>query len=98
MEANGGSIFRAGSVQKILDAGYMDSLYDNRSRAAADHGTFSTQFPGQRVDYIFSFGFAVNASAPHGSSRIALPSTPAIISRSGGNRQKVRSAGFSPYF
>jgi endonuclease/exonuclease/phosphatase family metal-dependent hydrolase len=51
--ANGGSIPRR-VIQRVFDAGYVDTyqaLYPDR---AATDGTFTTQFPGQRVDYIFT--------------------------------------------
>jgi len=56
-EANVGKIPRR-VVQKLLDAGYLDSLQVSRGEAAGDLGTFSTQCPGQRVDYIFTYGVA----------------------------------------
>jgi endonuclease/exonuclease/phosphatase family metal-dependent hydrolase len=52
---NGGGLPRR-VVQRILDAGYRDSLYEFDRKAGATQGTFSTEFPGQRVDYIFTFG------------------------------------------
>ncbi|MDP9174864.1 MAG: endonuclease/exonuclease/phosphatase family protein [Planctomycetota bacterium] len=55
MEANGGSVPRR-AVQKLLAAGYLDSLHAANGNAARRMGSFSTQYPGQRVDYIFSFG------------------------------------------
>jgi endonuclease/exonuclease/phosphatase family metal-dependent hydrolase len=53
--ANGGRIPRR-VVQTILDAGYIDSLEAVDPLAARTRGSFSTQDPGQRVDYIFTFG------------------------------------------
>jgi endonuclease/exonuclease/phosphatase family metal-dependent hydrolase len=53
--ANGGQIPRR-IVQKLLDAGYVDTLYAVDPEQAMTRGSFSTQFPGQRVDYIFAFG------------------------------------------
>jgi endonuclease/exonuclease/phosphatase family metal-dependent hydrolase len=53
---NGGYLPRR-VVQRILDAGYLDSLWVVDPNAAETAGTFSTEFPGQRVDYIFTFGF-----------------------------------------
>ena len=52
---NGGVLPRT-AVQKLLSAGYMDSLHAVMGVRAAKIGTFTTQHPGQRVDYIFSFG------------------------------------------
>jgi endonuclease/exonuclease/phosphatase family metal-dependent hydrolase len=43
-------------VQVVLDAGYVDTLHAVRGSEAATTGTFSTQHPGQRVDYVFAFG------------------------------------------
>lgn len=56
-KANGGNVPRR-AVRKIMDAGYADSLLAHDRTEAANLGTFSTQFPGQRVDYIFSFDAA----------------------------------------
>jgi endonuclease/exonuclease/phosphatase family metal-dependent hydrolase len=53
---NGGFVPRR-VVQSILDAGYLDSLYIADRDRAQTGGSFSTEFPGQRVDYIFTFGF-----------------------------------------
>jgi exodeoxyribonuclease-3 len=54
-EENGGKIPRR-AVQILLDAGYADSLHACRGEAAGTTGSFSTQHPGQRVDYIFTHG------------------------------------------
>jgi len=54
-EANGGMLPRR-VVQAMLDAGYSDSLHAVDREVAETTGTFSTQFPGQRVDYIFTHG------------------------------------------
>src|SRR5438034_596063 len=48
-------------VEKILSAGYMDTLHAFDSTAGETQGSFTTQHPGQRVDYIFTFGFDVKA-------------------------------------
>ena len=53
--ANGGKLPRR-VVQAVLDAGYTDTADAVRGEWAATHGTFSTQHPGQRVDYIFTHG------------------------------------------
>jgi len=42
-------------IQRMLDMGYVDSLQAVNPTAAEHTGTFSSQFPGQRVDYIFTF-------------------------------------------
>ncbi len=44
-------------MQHLLDAGYLDSLREVDPAAAETAGTFTTEFPGQRVDYVFTFGF-----------------------------------------
>jgi endonuclease/exonuclease/phosphatase family metal-dependent hydrolase len=54
-EKNGGRIPRR-VVQTILDAGYLDTMHTVDPGRANKEGTFSTQHPGQRVDYIFAFG------------------------------------------
>jgi endonuclease/exonuclease/phosphatase family metal-dependent hydrolase len=54
-EKNGGGIPRR-AIGRVIDAGYMDTFHAVDPRLAATTGTFSTEFPGQRVDYIFSFG------------------------------------------
>jgi endonuclease/exonuclease/phosphatase family metal-dependent hydrolase len=54
-EKNGGKLPRR-LIQKMLDAGYVDTLHAVRGDRATTHGTFSTQQPGQRVDYIFTQG------------------------------------------
>jgi endonuclease/exonuclease/phosphatase family metal-dependent hydrolase len=51
--ANGGTIPRR-VIQQILDAGYVDTYQALHADRAATQGTFTTQFPGQRVDYIFT--------------------------------------------
>jgi endonuclease/exonuclease/phosphatase family metal-dependent hydrolase len=53
--ANGGELPRT-AIQKLLDAGYTDSLHALHGTAAAKTGSFTTQYPGQRVDYIFTYG------------------------------------------
>lgn len=53
---NGGSIPRR-VIQRLLDAGYLDTLQAVRGPAAGSVGTFTTQHPGQRVDYIFVHAF-----------------------------------------
>ncbi len=50
-EANGRQL-PSRAIQKILDAGYVDTL----GGGGTFSGTFTTQFPGQRVDYIFVHG------------------------------------------
>jgi endonuclease/exonuclease/phosphatase family metal-dependent hydrolase len=48
-ESNGGMIPRR-VVQRLLDSGYIDP------HQGMETGSFTTQEPGQRVDYIFAFG------------------------------------------
>jgi len=55
-KGNGGDLPRR-VIQKMLDAGYYDTLADFSPELSATTGTFSTQSPGQRVDYIFTHGF-----------------------------------------
>jgi endonuclease/exonuclease/phosphatase family metal-dependent hydrolase len=54
-EANGGQIPRR-VVQRLFDAGYVDSLQVFNPAAASTATTFTTHEPGQRVDYIFTWG------------------------------------------
>jgi len=54
-DRNGGKLPRR-VVQKILDAGYADTLRAVDPAASDATGSFSTQNPGQRVDYIYTFG------------------------------------------
>jgi exodeoxyribonuclease III len=54
--ANGGTIPRR-CIGSLQAAGYRDSLETFHGIAAGRMGSFTTQFPGQRVDYIFTFGF-----------------------------------------
>jgi endonuclease/exonuclease/phosphatase family metal-dependent hydrolase len=54
---NGGGLPRR-AVQKLLDAGYVDTLREVDPQASETAGTFKTEFPGQRVDYVFAHGFA----------------------------------------
>ena len=55
MAANGGVLPRT-AVGKLLEAGYVDTLHSVLGPEAGRIGSFTTQEPGQRVDYIFSFG------------------------------------------
>jgi endonuclease/exonuclease/phosphatase family metal-dependent hydrolase len=55
-QKNGGYVPRR-VVQKILDAGYVDSMAVADGKNAFTTGTFSTELPGQRVDYVFAYGF-----------------------------------------
>jgi endonuclease/exonuclease/phosphatase family metal-dependent hydrolase len=53
--ANGGKLPRR-AVEKLLADGYLDSLQAVRGDEAGKIGSFTTEYPGQRVDYIFTFG------------------------------------------
>jgi len=56
-EANGGMIPRR-AVSMLLDAGYADTLAVVAGEQTAGRSyTFTTQYPGQRIDYIFTFGY-----------------------------------------
>jgi endonuclease/exonuclease/phosphatase family metal-dependent hydrolase len=48
-------------VQKLLDAGYVDTLHAFNPTVGETEGSFTTQHPGQRVDYLFAFGFDPNS-------------------------------------
>lgn len=54
-EDNGGKLPRR-VVQRLLDAGYVDTLEAVDPEKAKTQATFTTKDPGQRVDYIFSAG------------------------------------------
>ena len=57
---NGGTIPRR-VVQELLNAGYADTYHLLNPELAKTRGTFTTQFPGQRVDYIFAHSLAEQA-------------------------------------
>jgi len=57
---NGGTIPRR-VVTEILNAGYTDTYHSFDPDAAAARGTFTTQYPGQRVDYIFAHSYPAAA-------------------------------------
>jgi endonuclease/exonuclease/phosphatase family metal-dependent hydrolase len=54
-EQNGGQIPRR-VVQRLLDTGYVDSMCAVYPREAQTTASFTTEYPGQRVDYVFTFG------------------------------------------
>jgi exonuclease III len=54
-EANGGQIPRR-VIQRVLDEGYVDVLHAIFPRKMQTTGTFCTEHPGQRVDYVFTYG------------------------------------------
>ena len=43
-------------VQSLIDAGYIDTYAVHHNEESEMIGTFDTQTPGQRIDYIFGFG------------------------------------------
>ena len=53
------------AVQKLFAAGYIDALHAVDPAAAdlkkGNEGTFTTQFPGQRVDYTFTHALPTSA-------------------------------------
>jgi len=55
MAANGGKIPRR-CIAKLLSAGYIDVLQAVHGEAAGRMGSFTTEFPGQRIDYVFAYG------------------------------------------
>jgi len=56
-QQNGGGLPRR-AVQKVLNEGYIDPLRAADPQASETTGSFNTQSPGQRVDYVFAHGFA----------------------------------------
>ena len=54
-QENGGGVPRR-VVQRLLDSGYVDTLRVTDEQKAATDVSFTTLHPGQRVDYVFSFG------------------------------------------
>jgi endonuclease/exonuclease/phosphatase family metal-dependent hydrolase len=54
---NGGQIPRR-AVQRLLNEGYADTYDSENPELAKTQGTFTTQFPGQRVDYVFAHSVA----------------------------------------
>jgi endonuclease/exonuclease/phosphatase family metal-dependent hydrolase len=58
--ANGGTIPRR-VVQRILNEGYADTYYLANPELAKTQGTFTTQHPGQRVDYVFTHSLPATA-------------------------------------
>lgn len=51
---NGGYLPRR-AIARVLEAGYSDSLHTLYPVMSATAGSFSTESPGQRVDYIFTY-------------------------------------------
>ena len=54
-EANGNLLPRK-VIQMMIDAGYLDTYAECHNENVELIGSFDTQDPGQRVDYIFAFG------------------------------------------
>ncbi len=54
-KANGNALPRE-VIQSVLSAGYLDTFLAANGHAGRMAGTFTTQHPGQRVDYIFAWG------------------------------------------
>ena len=54
-DENGGGLPRR-VVRRMLDEGYRDSLREVDPQGAKTKGSFSTEHPGQRVDYVFTHG------------------------------------------
>ena len=69
-EANGRQIPRW-VIQKLLGAGYVDTLAAAVGESAATACSFTTQHPGQRVDYIFAWQPAPITSAWIEQDRLA---------------------------
>ena len=55
LAANGGDLPRQ-VVRTLLDAGYVDAYAARHDESAELVGSFTTQHPGQRVDYVFGHG------------------------------------------
>jgi len=55
IDANGGVLPRT-AIGKLLSAGYVDTLHAVVGSEAETTGSFTTEHPGQRVDYIFAYG------------------------------------------
>ena len=54
------------------DAAKTDTFYAHDPWKAAKTGSFSTQFPGQRVDFIFTFGVDISKIKEAGIERDRL--------------------------
>ena len=52
-DQNGGKLPRR-VIQSVLDAGYVDTLHAVKGEAGTRQGSFTTQFPEERVDYVFA--------------------------------------------
>jgi endonuclease/exonuclease/phosphatase family metal-dependent hydrolase len=70
MDEQGGDVPRR-VIARVLEAGYIDTLAAHAPGPAATAASFSTLHPGQRVDYIFSFGLDGLAGAWIEQDRLA---------------------------
>lgn len=57
-----GGIIPRDAISRLEAAGYIDTLAAANPALAQTAGTFSTQHPGQRVDYIFAFAARVRSA------------------------------------
>ncbi len=57
--ANGGRLPRR-VVAALAAAGYLDTYHARHDESQEVVGSFDTQHPGQRVDYVFAFGVAAS--------------------------------------
>ena len=55
MDQNGGLLPRQ-VISRLLEEAYVDALHARWGEKAGEMGSFSTQHPGQRVDYILAHG------------------------------------------
>lgn len=55
-----GNVLPRQVVQRLLDAGYVDTLHVAAGDRAAELMSFTTRDPGQRLDYLFAFGLERN--------------------------------------
>lgn len=55
--AANGNMLPRDVITLVEQAGYVDTLQVAHPMGAAKAGSFSTQHPGQRVDYVFAHGF-----------------------------------------
>lgn len=62
MDQNGGILPRQ-VISRLVGEGYVDTLRAHCGDRAGEMGSFSTQHPGQRVDYILAHGIAVGQIA-----------------------------------
>ena len=87
---NGGRIPRR-VIERLLAAGYVDTLRQTHRESADEMTSFTTHWPGQRVDYIFSFGMALQGAWIR--TRSARDVRRAIIIRSAANLCCLRQWG-----